>query len=241
MMFLAGAEIVIVFAGILLFIWRLQFVFPDFAWYLLAFIILSFVLHRDGFQKLGFGTRAFRSATRLLIVPTVIISILLILIGIVTGSLRNWAPDWDEPSGFARYFAWCLFQQFGLQSFFTNRLFDVLKNTNRTAWISGLIFAALHIPNPVLMPVTFAGALILARVFVEHRNLVPLALAQAIIGTLISMTIPATWHHGLRVGPGYYQFHGIGHTRMKAKLPSSAEEGELLASIFANVIVKIGR
>ena len=206
MMFLAGAEIVIAFAGILLFIWRLQFVFPDFAWFLLAFLILTFVVHRDGFRKLGFGSNAFLSATKSLVVPAALISFLLILTGMVIGTFRNWAPDWDELSGFARYFAWCLFQQFGLQSFFANRMFDVLKNANKTAWITGIIFAAFHIPNPVLMPVTFAGGVILTRVFVKTRNLVPLALAQAISGTLISIMIPASWHHGLRVGPGYYQF-----------------------------------
>jgi len=222
MMFLAGAEIVIAFAGILLFIWRLQFVFPDFAWFLLAFLVLTFVLHRDGFRKLGFGTNAFLSAARSLAVPTALISFLLILTGAVVGNSRNWAPDWNGVSGFARYFAWCLFQQFGLQSFFANRLFDMLKNAGKTAWISGMIFAAFHVPNPVLMPVTFAGGVILTRVFVKNRNLIPIALAQAIIGTLISIMIPATWHHGLRVGPGYYQFqvrHFIEAARYRACAP----------------------
>ena len=55
------------------------------------------------------------------------------------------------------------------------------------------------------VPLTFFGGVILTRVFIRHRNLVPLALAQAVIGTLTSITIPPCWHHGLRVGPGYYQ------------------------------------
>src|SRR5213594_3885570 len=172
MMLLAGTEIVIVFAGIVLFIWRLQFVFPDFALLLLAFLVLTFFVHRDGFKKLGFGSHGLLSATKSLIVPTAIISIILVLAGAAIGNLGGWTPDWREVSGFSRYFAWCLFQQFGLQSFFTNRLFDTLRDSKRTAWVSGMIFAAFHIPNPVLMPLTFAGAVILTRVFIRHRNLV---------------------------------------------------------------------
>src|SRR5262249_32634357 len=151
----------IVFTGILLFIWRLQFVFPDFAWFLLAFLVLTFFIHRDGFKKLGFGSHGMLSATRSLIVPTVMISVLLVLTGIAIGSLKNWMPGWRELSGFSRYFAWCLFQEFGLQSFFTNRLFDILGDSKKTSWVSGMIFAAFHIPNPVLVLVTFVGGVIL--------------------------------------------------------------------------------
>jgi len=141
-----------------------------------------------------------------LFAPTMILSMGFVLGGMAFGAFRGHSIlNWTMLSGFGRYFAWCLFQQFGLQSFFTNRIIQVLKNSKRTAWTSGAIFAAFHIPNPVLMPLTFFGGVILTRVFIRHRNLVPLALAQAVIGTLTSITIPPCWHHGLRVGPGYYQ------------------------------------
>ena len=71
--------------------------------------------------------------------------------------------------------------------------------------MSAIIFAAFHIPNPVLMPVTLLGGYILSKVFIATRNLLPLALAQALVGSLLAITLPAAWHHGLRVGPGYYR------------------------------------
>ena len=69
--------------------------------------------------------------------------------------------------------------------------------------MNGLIFGFVHIPNPVLVPVTFLGGYLLTRIFFSTRNLVPLALAQTIVGSLLAVAIPVNWHHGLRVGPGY--------------------------------------
>ncbi len=37
-----------------------------------------------------------------------------------------------------------------------------------------------------------------------QRNILPLALAQAILGTLTWWAFPLAWHHSLRVGPAYY-------------------------------------
>ena len=206
MVFLVAAELLVVFSGIILFIWRLQFVFPDFAWFLLGFLVLTFFVHRDSLQNLGIGSHGLIPGMKAVFAPTLIISAVLVLGGIAFGTFMIGISNWKELSGFGRYFAWCLFQEFGLQSFFTNRIFQILKDPKKTAWVSGTMFAAFHIPNPVLMPITFFGGVILARIFIKNRNLVPLALAQAIIGALTSAAIPVSWHHGLRVGPGYYHY-----------------------------------
>ena len=205
MIILAAAEVLIVFAGSILFIWRLQFVFPDFAWFLLGFLVLTFFIHRDRLQDLGLGSRGLIAGMKAVLAPTLIISIALVLSGTGLGTFTTGISNWTRLSSFGRYFAWCLFQEFGLQSFFTNRILQVLKDPKKTAWASGVIFAAFHIPNPVLMPLTFLGGVILTRLFIKNRNLVPLALAQAIVGALTSAAIPVSWHHGLRVGPGFYR------------------------------------
>ena len=205
MVILAAIEVVMVLGGVLLYIWRLQFTFPDFAILLLAFIVLTFLLHRDSIENLGMGSHAFTRGLKALAGPTAIIASGLILIGVARGGYTNWFLSSDKVQGFCRYFAWCLFQQFGLQSFFTNRLLAIFREANRTAWICAAVFASFHIPNPILTPVTFLGGFILTRVFISHRNLLPLAVAQAIVGSLLSIALPANWHHGLRVGPGYYR------------------------------------
>jgi len=52
MVILAAIEVVMVLGGVLLYIWRLQFTFPDFAIFLLAFIVLTFLVHRDSIENL---------------------------------------------------------------------------------------------------------------------------------------------------------------------------------------------
>jgi hypothetical protein len=205
MVILAAVEVVIVFSGIVLFIWRLQFTFPDFALFLVGFLVLTFFIHRDTLQNLGIGSRGLISGLKTLAAPTTIVAAVLIFAAAILGGFNTSSSTADKLWGLGRYFAWCLFQEFGLQSFFTNRLFAVLKEPNRTAWVSAMVFGAFHIPNPVLIPVTFVGGYVLTRIFMKHRNLVPLAVAQAVVGSLLAVALPGGWHHGLRVGPGYYR------------------------------------
>ncbi|HEY2382130.1 MAG TPA: CPBP family glutamic-type intramembrane protease [Terriglobia bacterium] len=196
----AAGEVLFVFAGVVAYIWRLQFRFPDFAVVLLVFILLTFLLHRDRLQDLGFGSRGLWNGIRLLALPTLIIAAVLIVARLPAAFFTV-----NRLYGLGRYFAWCLLQEFVLQSFFGNRLLLIMKNPKRAAWMNGVLFAAVHMPNPVLVPVTFLGGYILTRVFFATRNLVPLALSQAIIGSLLSVALPVAWHHGLRVGPGFYR------------------------------------
>jgi hypothetical protein len=205
----AAVEVASVACAIVLFIWWLQFTFPDFAWIILGFIILTFFLHGDTWGSLGFGSHGFLPSLKRLALPTAIIGTVLLCIGMAAGTIPGRvAGSYGAAvfSAFGRYFAWSLFQEFGLQSFFTNRLYLAFNGSKRSAWVAGAIFATFHIPNPPLMPLTFVGGVILSKVFIEDRNLIPLALAHAIIGSLASIAIPVAWHHGLRVGPGYFRW-----------------------------------
>jgi hypothetical protein len=203
---LAAVEVAIVFLAIVTYIWHWQYVFPDFAIYTLAFIIATFFIHRDQLPLLGFGSYGLLPTVRGIWRPTTVAIAALILIGWITQSSTGVPFMRSSLDSFGRYFAWCLFQQFGLQSFFSNRLALIVEKPNRAAWVSAGIFSAFHFPNPVLIPVTFLGGYFLARVFLSERNLLPLAFAQAVVGILLSAVLPTTWHHGLRVGPGYYRW-----------------------------------
>ncbi len=67
--------------------------------------------------------------------------------------------------------------------------------------------AALHWPNPVLVPLTLVGGVGMAWLFARERNILPLALGQAVLGALVWWAFPLAWHHSMRVGPGYWAFH----------------------------------
>src|SRR5215471_15025927 len=165
MFYLAAANVCIVLAGILLYIWRLQFVFPDFEFFLLGFILLTFFIHRDSLQQLGIGSHGMAASMKLLMRPTLIVAGLFVVVGLISGVFDDWTWSAGKATTAFQYFLWCLFQQFGLQSFFTNRLEKILPRSGQVAWASAAVFAVFHIPNPILMPVTFFGGYILTRVF----------------------------------------------------------------------------
>src|SRR5579862_800854 len=132
MRLMAAAEVLIVGCAVTLFIWRLQFTFPDFAWFILGFLIFTFLLHRDSLRGLGLGTHGFLPALKRLTLPTAIIAAVLLIIGMATRTIPVSTPGRYGIAGFARYFAWSLLQEFGLQSFFTNRIFQVLNDRKQS-------------------------------------------------------------------------------------------------------------
>lgn len=111
------------------------------------------------------------------------------------------------PQKLLGYMSFCLLQQVGLNSYVTNRLFATTDNPIRAALLAGALFGALHWPNPVLVPVTWVGGTAMSWLFVRERNILPLAIFQGIVGTLVWWAFPVAWHHGMRVGPGFYSFH----------------------------------
>ncbi|PYT51995.1 MAG: hypothetical protein DMG43_13065 [Acidobacteria bacterium] len=103
--------------------------------------------------------------------------------------------------------AFCLLQQVGLNSYLTNRLLAALDSPVLTSLVAGTIFAALHWPNPVLVPLTWIGGIAMSWLFARERNILPLTIGQGILGTLVWWAFPTAWHHAMRVGPGFYHFH----------------------------------
>lgn len=102
---------------------------------------------------------------------------------------------------------WALLQQFLAQSFFFLRLEQLLRGGRRAVIATALLFASTHIPNPVLVPVTLVGGLVLSEVFRRHRTLYPLAVAHALVALALAISIPESVLHDMRVGIGYFRFH----------------------------------
>jgi hypothetical protein len=112
-------------------------------------------------------------------------------------NLISWHRLWG-------YFAFCVLQQVALNSLVHNRMMSLIGEEWTSAALTGMIFAACHWPNPVLVPLTFIGGTAMAWLFGRNRNIIPLAIGQAILGSIIFWTFPIAWHHHMRVGPGYY-------------------------------------
>jgi membrane protease YdiL (CAAX protease family) len=109
------------------------------------------------------------------------------------------------------YALWAALQQFLLQCFFLSRLLRLLPGAKTAAIAAAFIFAIAHLPSPILTVVTFAWGLVACLLFLRYRNLYPLAMAHAILGISIAITVPGPLDHNMRVGLGYLtyrQHHG---------------------------------
>jgi hypothetical protein len=197
---LAGMPLVI-----LLFIWRWQRTHFD-AWMVFPiWIVASFLIHRDTPKTLGWrADNLKRSGIEAGIFFGVAIAVVL-LIAAIRGMPHHLA--WQAMGQHLwTYFAFCLLQQVALNSFLNNRAIALFSRPWVSSLIAGIIFASAHFPNPVLVPITLVGGVAMTWLFRRNRNILPLALGQAIVGSLLAWAFPAAWIHNLRVGPGYWQW-----------------------------------
>lgn len=186
------------------FIWRGQFSAP-LSW--LGFpiwLVASFLWHRDTPKTLGMRADNLWPATKQAVIIFGAFVVALFVIGVVLGQALHPPPNYRSFGRLWAYFAFCLMQQIGLNSLLTNRLVSLIKARSLASSIAGAIFAALHWPNPVLVPLTLIGGTAMAWMFARERNILPLAVGQALLGSLAWWAFPIAWHHMLRVGPGYY-------------------------------------
>jgi membrane protease YdiL (CAAX protease family) len=107
---------------------------------------------------------------------------------------------------FGGYTVWAIVQQLLLQGYFMARLMRIFSNANIAAILSASVFALAHLPNPILPPLTLVWGLAACFVFVRSRNVYPLAIAHAIFGSCVAITIPASALHNMRVGLGYLTY-----------------------------------
>lgn len=101
---------------------------------------------------------------------------------------------------------WAFAQQFLAQSFFFLHFEYLLRSGRRAVIATALLFSSAHIPNPVLVPVTLVGGLLLSEVFRRNRTLYLLAVAHALVALCLAISIPETVLHDMRVGLGYLRY-----------------------------------
>ncbi len=105
------------------------------------------------------------------------------------------------------YALWALMQQFILQVYVLLRLLRLGMNSTPAIALATILFAAAHIPNPILVALTLVWGATSCLLFLRYRNLYTLALAHGILGMCLAITMPNRIHHHMRVGLGYLLYH----------------------------------
>lgn len=189
------------------FIWQLQDA-SRYSWVVFPiWLIASFLWNKDTPQSLGWRVDNLWAATKASSLVFFPCALAIVAIGLLLGAAHRPFVHLLVPKHFLGYMSFCLLQQIGLNSLVTNRLLGSIDTPLRVSMITGFFFALLHWPNPVLVPVTLIGGALMAWLFAKERNILPLTVWQAVLGTLVWWAFPVAWHHAMRVGPGFYHFH----------------------------------
>jgi membrane protease YdiL (CAAX protease family) len=188
------------------YIWLLQARYKYLWIVFLVWLFTSFFFHQDTAKTLGWRADNLWPAGKQAASFFVPCILALCIIGLLLGGLYRSSEHLLVPQKFFGYMSFCLLQQVGLNSYVTNRLLAA-TDPIRAALLAGALFGALHWPNPVLVPVTWFGGTAMSWLFARQRNILPLAIFQGLAGTLVWWAFPVVWHHGMRVGPGFYSFH----------------------------------
>jgi hypothetical protein len=165
----------------------------------LALVGLSFVWHSETMESLGLSLRALVGAVvawRWWLASCA--ASLVTLVWIETTTSMHAVYRW------CGYACWCVLQQLLLQNMTYRRLRDGLGASWKTSSIAGAMFAAAHIPNPILVPATFLWGTVSTRMFEARPSVPVLGLTQALLSAMLYVITPVALNGQFRVGPGYW-------------------------------------
>jgi hypothetical protein len=122
-------------------------------------------------------------------------------------TLRSPVDPLELIGNYWSYAIWAGVQQFLLQCFFLTRLLRVIPRPRDAAFVAAGLFALAHLPNPVLSILTIVWGTMACLIFLRYRNVYALAIAHAILGITIAISVPGHVDHNMRVGLGYLRYN----------------------------------
>ena len=210
-------EVIIGYGLILAVIWTERPMQRWLYWIALAWFAFSFAVPFAGWRALGCSIASFWRSWWVVGGA--------LLLAFAAGMLANSLHTLHHPDGaagwvkaFGGYAVWAVMQQFLLQGYFLLRLLRILPSrATIAAIIAAAVFALAHLPNPILTPITLLWGLAACFLFLKFRNIWPLAVAHAIFGICVAITVPGPVVHNMRVGMGYLTYRAPKHLHLNHK------------------------
>lgn len=172
---------------------------------ILAGTAIDLLISHQSLQRLGLGLPKLFGASVVLLSGVATSAFLITLVIRAGGQVPanpTWFPTLQSTWG---YLLWALIQEFILQSFFFNH-WEELYGSSAAVWIASALFAAVHLPSPVLTVGTLIGALFFCEMFRRYRSIYPLAIVHAMMGVTLAFITPDSLLHHMRVGLGYLRY-----------------------------------
>ena len=169
-----------------------------------AIVVALGVWHDVRAREWGFDVRALVPGLRAAALFTIPVVLLMLGAGAAAGTLHDLGGDLADLGGLV---VWGGGQQWVLQ---TVVLREAQHATSRRVGVlvAALLFAILHLPNPMLSTVTFVGALGWCAIYDRSPNIIPPALSHA-LGTLALLyAFDDRITGGLRVGAAFLTRRG---------------------------------
>jgi hypothetical protein len=107
---------------------------------------------------------------------------------------------------YSGYAVWSFMQEFLLLNYVLPRLMRLMPTKHLASLAAGSLFAFVHLPNPVLTPLTALWGYLSCLIFLHYRNLYVPAFTHALLGITIALTVPGPIDHNMRVGLGYLTY-----------------------------------
>lgn len=199
-------EIFVPYALILGVIWTPRPI-QKWLWCLAAAVILVIVVVSwEGRDAMGLRWKNLFRSLWIVLAAMAAATIGVVVAGHLHTLVRHGGPLWLIEN-YWLYAVWSFAQQFLLQCYFMVRFLRLLPRAWMAALAAALLFSMAHIPSYILVPSTIVWGFAACMLFVRYRNLFPLAIAHAILGITIAITIPGTVDHNMRVGLGYLRYN----------------------------------
>jgi hypothetical protein len=199
-------EVIVAYGLILAVVWSPRPV-QRYLWWVAVLAVFTIVC--ASFQ--GLNAAGMRAANFLRSFWVVGVALLLAAGAIVVAAMLHTLRLSRSPllffESYVAYAVWSGVQQFLLQCVFLWRMLRLLPARGQAAFAAAALFALAHLPNPILATVTVIWGVAACLIFLRYRNLWTLAIAHAILGITIAITVPGYVDHNMRVGLGYLTYH----------------------------------